>query len=393
MSRVRNRLSTRAVASLKQPGRHADGGGLYLRVTPHGSKSWVFMKTVSGKRQEIGLGPVSSVGLAAARDLSVKLREAAALGNNPRSVLAKFAVEPPKKVPTFEHFADQYITSIEGSFKSPVHRHQWRQSLQQHANMLHPLAVDAVETEHVLQALRPIWLTKPETANRVRGRIERVLDAAKAMGHRSPNSINPAQLRGHLAILLGKQPRLVRGHHAALDWRSIPQFMKELRQRPANSARALEFTILTAARSGETLGATWGEIDFEQKLWTIPPARMKAGAGHVVPLSTAALSVLVAVKPISTSPSDVVFSVKGVARSNMAMAQLLKRMQHGHITTHGFRSTFRDWAGDGTGYPRELIEQALAHTIANKAERAYRRGQAVERRRELMQAWADYLSA
>jgi integrase len=392
MARPINRLSAASVKALKEPGRHADGGGLYLRITPEGGKSWSFMATSGGKRSEIGLGPVRSISLAAARTLAQAMRQAVALGQDPRSVITPKELPAEKQVVTFGSFAEEYITSIEAGWKNPVHRKQWRQSLRDHAGTLMDLPVDEITTEHVLAVLQSIWLSKPETASRVRGRIERILDAAKARGLRSVDSNNPAQLRGHLAVLLPKQSKLTRGHHAALPREKAPTFMAELRKRPALSARALEFTILTAARSGETLGMTWGEIDLDAKTWTVPAIRMKAGVEHVVPLSSAAVTLLQQMRPSEPLPSDVVFAVKGVARSNMAMAQLLKRMKYPDITTHGFRSTFRDWAGDDTDYPRELIEQALAHTISNKAERAYRRGTAIEKRRELMEKWAKYLA-
>ena len=393
MTRSLHRLSARSVTAQKTAGRYADGGGLYLRITDQGARSWVFMITISGKRREIGLGAVTSVSLAGARATAQDMREAAARGQDPRGVITAdrpLVVEP---VITFGAFADQFITGIEAGWKNPVHRRQWRQSLNDHAANLCDVPIDQVGTDEVLAALQPIWLVKAETASRVRGRIERILDAAKVRHLRAVDSNNPARFRGHLALLLPKQNKLTRGHHAALDWRSGPHFMSELRQRAALSAKALEFTILTAARSGETLGAVWGEVDLAAGLWTLPAGRMKGQVEHVVPLSSAAISVLESVATGLTGPNDVVFAVRGARRSNMAMAQLLKRMNYPDITTHGFRSTFRDWAGDGTDYPRELIEQALAHTIANKAERAYRRGSAVEKRRVLMEDWAEYLNA
>jgi integrase len=253
------------------------------------------------------------------------------------------------------------------------------------------MPIAEVSTDHVSAVLRPIWLEKPETASRVRGRIEKILAAAKARGFRPIDAGNPAQWRGHLDVLLPKPSKLTRGHHAALPWRDAPAFMALLRERPANAAGALEFTILTAARSGETLGATWSEIDFDEKVWIVPAHRTKAGVQHVVPLSDRALNVLNGVRPAKHRAGDPLFNVGGVARSNMAMAMLLRRMGRGDLTTHGFRSTFRDWAGDGTDFPRDLIEQALAHTIGDKAERAYRRGTAIERRRILMEGWSNFL--
>lgn len=387
--RTTNKLTVLKAQSVAKPGRHADGGGLYLRVTPAGAKAWVFMTARHGKRVEIGLGGYSSVSLAAARRLATEMREAVALGRDPRAVLQPPA--PPVSVTTFGVFADAYITSVEDGWKNDTHRQQWRNSLRDHAASLRDMPLDAIDTDAVLAVLQPIWTTKPETAGRVRGRIEKVLAAAKARGLRPRDSMNPATWRGHLDVLLPRRSRLTRGHHPALSFAEAPSFMAELRSRPALAARCLEFTILTAARSGEALGATWGEIDLLSQLWLIPAARMKAGADHAVPLSSTAVEVLQRLKPAEPLASTPVFSIAGAQRSNMAMTMLLRRMGRANITVHGFRSTFRDWAGDATDHPRELVEQALAHTIANKAERAYRRGTAIERRRPLMQAWARFL--
>ncbi|GAA0439524.1 MULTISPECIES: tyrosine-type recombinase/integrase [Sphingomonas] len=391
MARTLNQLTAREVASLKEPGRHADGGGLYLRITSAGGRSWVFMKASNGKRAEIGIGAAASVSLATARRIAGEMREAVATGKDPRSVLSPTEAQNEPAIPTFGAFAEQYISSVEEGWKNPVHRQQWRNSLRDHASRIRDLPVTDISTDDVLAVLQPIWLPKAETAKRVRGRIEKILDAAKARGLRPRESMNPAMLRGHLALLLPKQSKLQRGHHPALPFREAPVFMAALRARPALAARCLEFVILTAARSGEALGATWGEIDCHQKLWTIPASRMKAGAEHIVPLSDAAMALLQSIRPDAMNPSEPIFAIAGAARSNMAMTMLLRRMGYGHVTTHGFRSTFRDWAGDTTTYPREIVEQALAHTIQNKAERAYRRGTAVDRRRQLMHDWAGYL--
>ena len=390
MARALNKLTTRKVSSLKEPGRHSDGGGLYLRITPNGGRSWQFMTAVGGKRVEIGLGAESAIGLGAVRKLAVKMREAVALGQDPRKVLEAPAAA--KRVPTFKEFADDYISSVEAGWKNPTHRKQWRNSLDQHTKAISDAKVDEVTTDDVLRILHPIWLSVPETASRVRARIERILDAAKARGHLRRDYANPARLKGHLDHLLPRQRGMTRGHHKALPYKDAAKFMEELRQRKAPAARCLEFTILTAARSGEALGTTWQEIDFDQRLWRVPEARMKAGVEHVVPLSDAAVAILETLKPVEPNSAGKVFAVDGAARSNMAMAMLLRRMGYA-ITTHGFRSTFRDWAGDCTNYPREIVEAALAHTLQNKAEKAYRRGTAVERRRMLMGEWAKYLDA
>lgn len=390
MARALNKLSARKVASLKEPGRHSDGGGLYLRITPNGGRSWLFMTAIGGKRVEIGLGAESAIGLASVRKVAERMREAATLGEDPRRVLEVPAAVRP--VPSFKEFADEYITSVEAGWKNPAHRAQWRNSLDQHAKVISNLKVDELATDNVLEVLQPIWLKVPETASRVRGRIERILDAAKARGHLPRDYANPARLKGHLDHLLPRQMGMSRGHHKALPYKDAPKFMVELSQRRALAARCLEFTILTAARSGEALGATWHEIDLSEKLWRVPASRMKAGVEHVVPLSDAAVVLLEALKPANEDSSEKVFAVQGAARSNMAMAMLLRRMGY-EVTTHGFRSTFRDWAGDCTAHPREIIEAALAHTIKNKAEKAYRRGTAIERRRILMKEWATYVKS
>ena len=390
LARALNKLNVKQVAALKEPGRHSDGGGLYLRITIQGAKSWVFMVSAAGKRTEIGLGPVTSVSLATARQLAGGMREAAALGGDPRAFLQKKQV--PKQVApvTFGSFAEQYIASVEEGWKNSVHRQQWRSSLRDHAAPLRDIAIDEIGTEQVLTVLQPIWLTKPETARRVRGRIEKILAAAKAMGVRGRDSANPAAWRGHLDVLLPKQ-RKGQSHHAALAYQDAPAFMAELSRRPALAARCLEFTVLTAARSGEALGSTWREVDLESATWTVPGDRMKADQEHVVPLSPAAVSILKRLKPEPAPPGQRVFQVNGAARSNMAMAMLLRRMGRDNVTVHGFRSTFKDWASNETHYSDELSEEALAHTIGSKVRRAYRRSTALDRRRELMNSWADFL--
>lgn len=395
MARTLNKLNVKQIAAITDPGWYGDGGGLWLRITKDGSRRWVLVSIKGGKRREMGLGAAADVTLAKARTAATEARAAIDEGRDPIAERAAKLVPPPADVKpdviTFGDFADDYLDSVEGGWKNPVHRKQWRSTLRDYAPSIRKMAITDVGTDDVLAALRPIWLTKAETARRVRGRIEKVLDAAKARGLRPRDSINPAAWRGHLALLLPMQSKLARGHHAALPYADAPAFIKALRSRGAASARCLEFVILTAARSGEALGATWGEVDMDDRSWTVPGERMKAGEEHVVPLSAAAIALLRSVRPEAPKNTDIVFGVKGTPRSNMAMAMLLKRMEYGHATTHGFRSTFRDWAGDMTEYPRELIEQALAHTIQNKAERAYRRGTAIKCRMQLMEDWAKYL--
>jgi integrase len=291
-------------------------------------------------------------------------------------------------VRTFGAFAEEYIASVEDGWRNPIHRQQWRNSLRDHAKGLHSKPVSDIDTDDVLAALRPIWLTTPVTASRVRGRIEKILSAAKARGLRPRDAINPAQWKGHLDVLLPRQSSLSRGHHAAMPYAELPLFMRKLSDRPAVAARALEFLILTAARSGEVFGATWGEI--EGDVWTVPAERMKTGLPHSVPLTGAAIEVLELIEP--GGPEAPIFAgQRGGRLSNMAMTMLLRRMGLGHCTAHGFRSAFKDWAADCTEFPDEVSEEALAHIVGSKVRRAYRRGAALERRRKLMEAWAEYL--
>jgi integrase len=260
-------------------------------------------------------------------------------------------------------------------------------TLESYAKAIRPVPVDQIGTEHVLKVLKPIWTTKPETASRLRGRIERVLDAAKALGHRTGE--NPALWRGHLKSLLPKREKLTRGHHPAMPYADVSDFLTQLRAREAVAALALEFTILTAVRSGEALGATWSEIDIQAKVWTIPKGRMKAGKEHRVPLSPRALAILEEATKLRADSSAFVFpgQRRGRPLSGMATEMLLRRMKIETASVHGFRSSFRDWAGEHTAYPREVAEAALAHQVGDEVERAYRRGDALEKRRKLMDAW------
>ena len=400
-SRARNKLTARQVATITKIGVHSDGRGLYLRVRPSG-RSWFYIGSLDGKRFELGLGPAVDVSLAKARDMAAKIRLQLIVGIDPMSDRKRAAVDRKRtmagqeaaesakaKVKTFGVFAKELVASIEHGFKNPKHRQQWRNTLETYAKPLADVPIAEVKTDNVLAVLEPIWLTKPETASRVRGRIERVLDAAKVKGLRDGE--NPARGRGHLDLLLPKRNKTAVKHHSALPFADLPKFLVELRKREAVAARALEFTILTAARSGEARGMTWAEVDLEKKLWTVPGSRMKVSVMHEVPLSDAALSVLNAMNEADLKPTDFVFPApRGGALSDMALSQLLKRMDRPDITVHGFRSSFRDWAGDKTQFGREEVEMALAHTVESSVERAYRRGRALEKRRELMTAWAEY---
>lgn len=386
-SRARNKLNVKQVAAHTKPGVYSDGGGLYLRVRPS-ARSWFYIGTLNGKRIELGLGSVLDVTLAKAREKAAETRSFILEGKHPRLERVKaHAEENPHN--TFGVFAMKLVDDIEDGFKNPKHRQQWRNTLQTYAKPLFDLPLGEVSTDNVMSVLQPIWLSKPETASRLRGRIERVLDAAKVKGLRCGE--NPARGRGHLDLLLPKRSKTEVKHHAALPFVEIAEFMLKLSGRPAVAARALEFAILTAARSGEARGMTWAELDLENKLWTVPGTRMKAGITHQVPLNDTAVAVVTTLKAKDTKPTDLVFKApKGGALSDMALSQLLKRMGRADITVHGFRSTFRDWAGETTQFGREEVEMALAHTLGSAVERAYRRGRALEKRRELMTAWADY---
>lgn len=390
MGREVKKLSARAVTTLTKPGRHSDGDGLYLVVDPSGARRWLFMFRWQGKLKEMGLGGTSSVTLAEARDKANAARRQLQAGTSPLE--AKRAAEAAAQAgQTFGAFADELVEDIKGGFRNEKHKWQWSHTLKIYAASLRPIPIDAVSTEHVLDVLKPLWSTKQETASRLRGRIERVLDAARAKGIRTGD--NPARWRGHLDHLLPRRQKLQRGHHPAMPYTDVPGFISELRQRDGTAAQALEMTIICASRSGEVLGATWDEFDRKAKVWTIPGKRMKAGIEHRVPLTDRALDILDAAEKLKTS--DYVFpgARKGKPLSNMAMAVLLKkRMKHAGLTVHGFRSSFRDWAGEHTSFPREVAEAALAHIVGDEVERAYRRGDALEKRRKLMAAWAQYIS-
>ena len=389
MGKEVRKLSARSAATVTEPGRHSDGGGLYLNVTETGARSWLFMWKVAGRRREMGLGSARAVTLARAREIAAECRATVAAGRDPLQMRAE-AQTAERAIPTFGECADEFIAAKQSEWRNDKHRAQWAMTLTKYAAPLRRLSVDAIDTAAVLSVLKPVWQAKPETASRLRGRIEQVLDAAKAQGHRTGE--NPARWRGHLDKLLAKRQTLTRGHHAAMAYADVPAFLARLRERQAGSVSALllEFTILTAARSGEALGMRWEEVDETAKVWTVPPARMKAAREHRVPLSARALDLLGEAKRARTG--EFVFPGRGADRplSVMAMEKVLRRMHLDDVTVHGFRSAFRDWAGNETHFPREVAEAALAHVIGDAAERAYRRGDALEKRRALMEAWASY---
>jgi integrase len=380
MARKINLLNARNVATITEPGRHSDGGNLYLNVTKTGARSWIFMYRLHGKTRELGLGSAHDVSLKRARELAAAHRSKLAEG-----------VEPTAKRDgagnvTFGKVADQKIEDMRPGWRSAKHAKQWEDSLKVDAAALRNMPVDGVDTEAVLRVLRPIWTTKSETASRLRSRIELVLDAAKAKGLRSGE--NPARWRGHLDQLLPKRQRLEKAHHPAMAYSDVPEFMEKLRAMEGTTARALEFCILTAARSGEVLGARREEIDFEAGLWTVPASRMKGGREHVVPLSKRAIEIV-----RGMPEGEFVFAgrFKGTRLSDMVLFHMLRRqMGVDGVTVHGFRSSFRDWCGDCTHTAREVVEAALAHAVGNATEAAYRRSTALEKRRDLMKAWDTY---
>jgi integrase len=381
MARKINRLNARSVATITERGRHADGGGLYLSISPNGGRRWVFLYRWHGKPTEIGLGSARDVSLARARELAGQARANLAEGSNPKELRRSADA-------SFGECADRLIAAMRPSWRNAKHAAQWEMTLRDYAAPLRRFPVDKVTTDDVLSVLKPIWHEKPETASRLRGRIERVLDAAKAQGLRSGE--NPARWRGHLDQLLPKRQQLTRGHHAAMDYADLPAFIEDLQAREGSAARALEFAILTAARSGEVLGERWPEIDLDRRVWTVPANRMKGGREHRVPLSRRAVSIVKEMHEVREG--DFVFGGQqaGNPLSVMALEMVLRRMKIDDATVHGFRSAFRDWTAECSNFPNEVCEAALAHVIENKAEAAYRRGNLFEKRRKLMDAWAAY---
>jgi integrase len=383
----KEKMTARAVAAAK-PGRYCDGRGLWLVVAPSGARKWVFRFTYRGRVTEMGLGN-AAVSLAQARDRAAEARKLVAAGVNPieaRREAGRIAAGRP----TFGRCADALLAAKASEWRNEKHRAQWAMTLAEYAKPLRALPVDEIDTEAVLGVLQPLWQARPETASRLRGRIEAVLDAARAKGYISKNEANPARWRGHLDKLLPKRQKLTRGHHAAMAFDDVPDFISKLRERETTAAMALEFLILTAARSGEVLGARWAEFDLEGKAWTVPAARMKAGREHRVPFSSRALVILDRLAVAKSS--DFVFpgQQQGKPLSGMSMEMVLRRMKIEGVTVHGFRSAFRDWCGESTSFPRELAEAALAHVSGDATERAYRRGDALEKRRALMTAWANH---
>jgi len=388
MKRTLNRLPSSVQTKKLAPGRHADGGNLYLSVSKAGARRWVFLYRGEHSRPiELGLGPVRDVSLARAREKASEARLLLAEGKCPLQIK-----RAQRAVPTFGEAADDLVETMRPSWKNKKHAAQWEMTLEVYAEPIRGKQVDKVDTPDLLQILRPIWQTKAETASRVRGRIERVLDSAKAQGHRSGE--NPARWKGHLDLILPRRSKLSRGHHPAMPYAQVPAFITELRSTPTISNLALEFTILCSARSGETRGGVWTEIDRAASLWIIPSSRMKEGREHRVPLSPRALEILdLAAALAGKRQCEFIFpGLKMQALSDAALAKAMKTLGACSYTPHGFRSSFRDWAGDETDFAREVAEAALSHLVGDDSERAYRRGDALVKRRSLMEAWERYLS-
>ena len=397
MARKANKLTTKQIQSLKEPGRYSDGDGLYLKIAPSGSKAWVLMTARNGKRQELGLGSCKDVPLADARRKAADYRQSLANGIDPRK-----AGQGSRHSPTFGDIAEAHIERMAPSWRNPKHLAQWKMTLScvrgsdgkltndGYCLSIRNQPVDGIDTEAVLGVLTPIWQDKAETATRLRGRIEAVLDAAKVAGHR--DGPNPAAWKGHLALLLPARKKLSRGHHAAMPYRDVPGFIQKLHLIRGTGAFALEFAILTAARSGEVRLAHWPEINIAEGVWTIPAERMKAGRIHRVPLSKRALAILDTVAQLRSDNEGLVFPGTKVSKplSDMTLTKVVHRHAADGYTVHGFRSSFRDWAGEETHFPREIAEQALAHQVGNETELAYRRADALAKRRELMTAWERF---
>ncbi|ANA32270.1 Prophage integrase IntA [Ralstonia mannitolilytica] len=392
-SRQIHRLNALRVAKEVAPGYHADGGGLYLQISPSGSRSWIYRYSLAKRAREMGLGPLSAISLAEARAEAARCRKLVAADIDPieeRKARERAAQATPDGL-TFRQAATQYIASQREGWKNAKHAQQWENTLDTYAYpVIGDVDVRDIDTAMIVRVLQPIWTKKNETASRVRGRIECVLDAAKVLGKRSGE--NPARWRGHLDKLLPKRERAKKvKHHPALPWTQIPQFMADLAERAAPAARVLHLLILTCVRTTEALHARPEEFDLERRVWTVPPDRMKMEKELRVPLSEPAMQI---VRAALKTADGYLFpgQKKGKPLSNMAMLNMLDRMGYEGITVHGFRSTFRDWVAECTEYPDSLAEMALAHAVESKVEGAYRRGDMLERRRRMMEDWARYCS-
>ena len=390
MARGIHRLTTRGVAALNKPGRHADGGNLYLQIAPSGTRQWTFFFQLNGKQREMGLGNAGAgrMTLAEAREKAVAARRQLAQGLDPIEERKSSKASAQAADIKFGKFADDYVETHRSQWSNSKHAAQWSMTLgDAYCSLIRPKAIAVLQTEDLLAVLEPIWQSVPETARRLRMRLEKVLDAARVRGLRSGE--NPARWKGHLDHLLPKHGKSSRKHHLAMAWTHVPNFFQLLGGREGTAALAFRFLILTACRTTEVLDTRWAEIDFDKSTWTIPAERMKARREHRVPLSKMALAILNQAKGMHNEfvfpgPDD------GGPLSNMALLMLLRRMERDDTTVHGMRSTFRDWASECTNFPNEVCEMALAHVVENATEAAYRRGDLFEKRRKLMDAWATF---
>lgn len=396
MSRSTKKLTAAKVKNTTQPGMYSDGEGLYLQVSKTSTKSWVLRYKRHGKAREMGLGALITVSLSDARIKALHYRKMLLEGEDPIFVrdqekLAK-RLEETAGAKSFKDCAKEYITAHKASWNNEKHINQWENTLSSYAEpKFGSKPVEQVDTTLVMKCLEPIWYNKTETANRVRGRIESILDWAKVKGYRSGE--NPARWKGHLDQLLPAPSKVKKvKHHSAMPYKDIGDFISLLQKQESISARSLEFTILTACRTQEVLGAKWDELDLEDRIWTIPSDRMKMKREHQVPLTDRMLKIIKAMEMFKEKENDYIFpgSKEDKPQSNMTMLNLLKRVKRTDITVHGFRSTFRDWVAENTTFPGEVAEMALAHKIMNDVEAAYRRGNLLDKRRELMSDWDDY---
>lgn len=394
MAREIHRLTARQVQTAKRPGRYADGGGLYLRVAASGSKAWEFRYRSGGRGRYMGLGSMRAVSLAKAREKAAACRTMLADGKDPIDARATAKAEERasqrEQSRTFKDCALACIASMEVAWRNEKHRQQWYSTLETYVYpIIGDMPVGDVAVEDVLEVLNKIWTAKPETASRVRQRIERVLDYATACEYRTGE--NPARWKGRLDAVLPPSKKVARvKHHPAMPYEDVGAFMARLAGAPSPSSLALRFLVLTGVRTSEALGARWLEIDESTETWTIPAERMKAGREHVVPLCNEALDVLRVAREISQGGFIFPGAREGRPLSNMALLMLMRGMGLGHFVPHGFRSTFRDWAAETTNFPNHVCEMALGHQIGDKVEAAYRRGDLLEKRRRLMEAWGHY---
>ena len=377
---------------LKKTGRHSDGQGLYFRAVGDAKAYWVYRFRINGREREMSLGPYPEMTLAEARAKHAALRKTVITdGVDPLAPKNKRAPKTSTGVPTFGAMADQHVETHEGAWRNAKHRRQWRTTLTQYCGLIRPMPVDEVGTDDVLAVLKPIWNTIPESASRLRGRIETVIDAARALGHIDANRANPARWKGHLDKLLPKPKKLSRGHHKALPYADLPELMARLGEIDTTASRALRFTILTASRTSEVLKMTFVEIDFDKAVWTIPASRMKMARQHEVPLSDQAVAILRA-QEAERGRNPHVFAGQRPRQplSHMSMAMILRRRGVG-VTVHGMRSSARSWMAD-TGVPFELAEACLAHQVGNAVVQAYQRSSMLERRRPIMSAWSAFVT-